>query len=787
MNTRKFTTCSLLRRLSAGAAALVVSMSLVHLASAQTNYSGVVLADDPVAYYQLQEPAGSATAYDSTTNGLDGSYNYNSDNSSPDLGQPGIDTNAALFVYGPGGENDYGDVALPASTLLAPVNPDGVTGAAFSAECWVQATTFSTPDYIVPLAASGPYSGSGLYLNGAGWNFYQSQTSPQSWQVFMRTSNQVAIVGAGANVTLLEWTYLAVTWDGTNATFYVDGQANASAPLPGYLADPSAGNIEIGGPGETGHGPFEGVVTQVAFYTNALSAAQIQHHYTVGTNEISAPPTPPSFVSEPTIPATIYSGVPITLTALVNGTKPLSYQWYSNGVAISGQTDNTYTFTPIYPDNNNASYYVFVTNSIGSTNSVTNVLAVSTNINVIAPPYSSLTYNVGSHAAFRIAANGAEPISYQWYVSADGGSTFTALTNQTADTLWLTNVQLSLNNNEYWVVASNPFTSYSNFATLSVGPRSVTVPLVGYGAIVAADNPVAFYHLDEPTNSTTAVAAVGSFDATYNNANGPVDWQYQDKVPGDTNPGVDLFDPQSALPGLGGVVDIPYALELNPYGTWTFEGWFEPTYQDPNNFRTVCSSMFNSNSSAAVYGWLIYQHPASAFTLVTYDGTGGPATFISDFGHIPLVLDSWYHLVLVNDGTTIHLYVNGVAGSASGPASDFIPDGINGDPDLNGQPVAAPSVLAERSDVDFYGFNGGVADVAFYNYPLSGSQIMNHYLGKAALNVVQTNGSITLSWPAGTLKSTSDLSQPFTPVSGATSPYVVPMNEGQSFYVISIP
>jgi hypothetical protein len=193
--------------------------------------------------------------------------------------------------------------------------------------------------------------------------------------------------------------------------------------------------------------------------------------------------------------------------------------------------------------------------------------------------------------------------------------------------------------------------------------------------------------------------------------------------------------------------------------------------------------MFKSNYSAAVFGWIIYQHPASAFTLVTFNGTGGPATFISDFGHIPLTLNSWYHLALVNNGTTIQLYVNGVAGSASGPAAGYIPDGINGDPTTG---TSAPSVLAQRSDGAFFGFNGGVDEIAFYNYALSPAQIQLHYLGKAALNFSQSSGSIVLTWTAGTLLSTTDLSQPFTPVAGATSPYTIPTTGTQAFYVVGV-
>ena len=778
---RQLTTCSFLRRLSVAGAALLTSIGAAQATG--TNYSATILADGPVAYYQMQEPAGAGTLIDSSSNALNGSYTYNDGvPPSPELGQPGIDTNAAFFTFGPAGLSDIGVATLPQSLLLAPVAADGTNGLPFSAECWVEATTLTNaPNYMVPLSMAGPYSGADAN-NGAGWNFYQAPVSPQAWQLYIRSSSQVLEVGNAANVALLQWTYLAVTYDGTNANFYVNGLLNASSPIPGYLSDPSGADGVIAGPGETGQSGYEGGITQVAFYTNVLTAAQILNHYNVGTNNISTPPAPPSFVSEPAITGNIYSGTPVTLTVLVAGTAPLTYQWYSNDVAVAGQTNNTYSFVPVYPAANNASFYVNVTNMLGSTNSVTNALTLLTNINLIAPPYTPITRNVGSHAAFRIAANGALPIGYQWLESTDG-TTFTTLTNQTDDTLWLTNVQMSMSGNEYWVVVTNPFTSYSNFATLTVQARPVNVALTGYGAVIAADSPVAYYRLNEPTNSTTATDAVGSFDGTYDNTLGPIDWQIKTGIPDDTNFGVGLFDTNFTLAGQGGVVDIPYYLELNPYGNWSFEGWFQPTYQDPNNFRTVCSSMYDFNSSAQLFGWLIYQHPASAFTLVTYNGTGAPATFISDYAHIPLDIGSWYQLVLVDNGTTVQLYVNGVAGSASGPSSLYVPNGVNGDPTLD----AADSVLAQRSDGAYFGFNGGVGEVAFYNYALSPSQIMNHYLGKAQLSYSQVNGQTILAWPIGNLLGSTNVAGPYNAISGATSPYIVPTTSSQFFYVVGVP
>src|SRR6202034_2005985 len=95
------TTCSFLQRLSVAAAALLVSIGAAEAVG--TNYSAVILADGPVAYYQLQELPGATVAADSSSNALNGTYNFN-DANSPELGLPGIDTNSILFTYGPGGE-----------------------------------------------------------------------------------------------------------------------------------------------------------------------------------------------------------------------------------------------------------------------------------------------------------------------------------------------------------------------------------------------------------------------------------------------------------------------------------------------------------------------------------------------------------------------------------------------------------------------------------------------------------------------------------------------------------
>lgn len=748
--------------------------------NARAAYPDLILSDHPVAYYRLEETSG-ATAADSSGNGFDAVFSFNSTGTFPILGEPGIDTNSVLF----NGGADFASVSIPYQPELSPTNSDGITGAPFSAECWAQATSDSLSDYTSPLAMSGAYTTS--YPSGSGWNFYQTQGPGSGWALFIRGGAVYTFFGPP--VTLLQWYHLAVTWDGAAATFYVNGVSQGSSAINYKAVDPLAGYAgAIGAGPQTGHGAFAGGVDEVAFYTNTLTAAQILDHYQLGTNSFRAPNTPPVFVSTPG-PTTNYSGTRVTFSAVVNGTQPLHYQWKRNGTIVAGATDSSYSFICYYPADDQATFSITVTNSVGLTNSPLATLTVLTNLNIIADPYS-ITRNVGSAAAFRVAASGAVPIQYQWFKGT------TAIAGQTSDTLWLTNLQSADDGSLFHAHVSNPFTSADTMdASLSVVARAVNVPLTGYAQIVAADHPVAYWRLDEPNGSVTAVDAVGSFDGTYDNSKGDITFGVPPGIPGFSNPSlasydqaVDLSDTNTLAIGRGGVVRIPYALELNPFGPWSMEAWVRPDSNDTNNnFRSVMSSLYNYNFSAAVYGWVIYQHPNSgngAWTLGLFNGTGGPGFFGSDFGHIPLIPGSWYHLVLTDDGTNIILYVNGVAGSArtTVAASGFIPNGINGDPTLS----AGSEVLGQRGDGAFFGFSGAMDEVAFYNYALAPSQIAAHSQATPLLTITRTGASVVLAWPVGTLQSATAPGGPFSDLN-QPSPYSPSTSGPPMYYRVRLP
>jgi Concanavalin A-like lectin/glucanases superfamily len=742
------------------------------------DYPTTILADNPVAYYRLEEASGSAMVDDSSGHGFTGFVNYITQADGitiyPQLGLPGIDTNSALFATSTG--IGQGDIDVPYDPALNPTT-DGTNGAPFTAEIWVQATAQSS-GYGVPLDNSCNFAQPPPWNNSAGWNFYETAGPGSTWSFSLRPNP--GFVGNGPAVTVGQWTHLVLSYNGTNATFYVNGVAFGTYAVPQYLANPgtgSASDLLMGEGPNTGQVPFDGGVDEVAVYNYALSATQVTNHYMVGTNSIRVLPTPPSFVLQPSS-ASSYAGVPVTFSAQASGTAPLSYQWARQGSGpIPNATNTTYTITPVYPGDNEAGFYVTVTNSVGHTNSAIATLTVETNLNLNYNPFS-ITRRVGSHAAFRVVANGALPITYQWHGVSN--STDQVIAGATSDTLWLSNVQASANGTVYYAQVNGPFGSaLSGQATLSIIARPTnSSPTTAYSAIVMADNPVAYWRLDEPNGSTNAVDSVGSFDGTYSSIGTDLTFGYPTGIPKDIDTAIHVTNTA--------IVTIPYALEINPVsGPWSYEFWIQPTSLS-GNFPTPISSEANPNMGANLTGWNIYQHQANVWTWNIYNGSPN-GSFTSEFADNPIVPGTWYDMVLTDDGTNLNWYSNNrlvLTESVSGLG--FIQNGVNGDPSI----AAGPTTLAIRSDGVFGGWDGGIEDVAVYNYVLNAQQIQSHFLNSPFLTAVSSGGNLILNWPVGgILQSATAVSGPYTNVNGATPPYSTPisLSAPHVFYRVNMP
>ena len=756
---------------------LLAGMAMLGIQQAgAVDYPTTILGDNPVAYYRLEEANGSATVADSTANGNTGFVTYSTQSDGitifPQLGIPGIDTNAALFATSTG--DTQGNIDVPVNSTINPVLPDGITGAPFSVELWVQAS-LQPGNFEVPLDDSSDFGQPPPFNNSAGWNIYQTAGPGSTWSYSIRPSP--GFVGNGPAVVLGQWTHLVLSYDGTNAIFYVNGVVGIAAiPIAQFLANNGAEDLKFGEGPATGFAPYDGAIDEVALYNYPLSAVQVANHYAVGTNSIRPSSVAPFFVTQPAPTVSAYAGVPVTLTSQAGGTAPLAYQWSKQGTgAISGATNNNYTFTPAYPADNGASFFVTVTNSVGSTNSSLATLTVLTNLNLDYSPFS-ISRRAGGYAAFRAVADGALPITYQWHSVSNAVDA--TIAGATSDTLWLSNIQASASGVSYYAQITGPFGNLpSGQATLTVIPAVPSPgPVTAYSKVVAADSPVGYWRLDETNGSTVAADSAGSFDGAYSFSGTDLTFGYPTGIPHDIDTAIHVTDTA--------VVTIPYALELNPVsGPWSYEFWIQPTSLDPNNFHTPISSVDNRTMGAHRFGWNVYQHAAGVWTWNLFSGGNDSGSFSSEFTDNPIVPGTWYHMVLTDDGTNMNWYSNNRLVLTLNPKSlGFVQNGTNGDPGVAGGPIT----LAIRSDGVFGGWDGGIEDVAVYNYVLQPPQIQNHFLNTTHLTAVKSGSNLMLAWPVGTLQSATTVNGPYTDVGGATSPFPVSPTQPKLFYRVHI-
>jgi hypothetical protein len=304
---------------------LVVGWSTT--ASAQqtlTNgYSQAVLADQPVVYYQFQESPGATSAVDSSGNGNTGLYN------NVILGNTNTQTLLGYAAAFNPSSNSYVSVpALPGSATLGGAGNNQVT-----IECWINpASTGGSAIYANPWLP-----GALNYLwdwNGPGIQFSLNGNNSTGTTVF--DSNPPIPTG--------QWTYVVTVYDATAAivTVYVNGIAvgsNTFLATSPISFDPG----QIGAQTSAGGRYFNGLIDDFAIYTNTLSLDRIQAHYAAAAG---------AFVSITNQPKSVgvlvgHKGTFTTGATVVGANLALTYQWYTNGVAIAGATNASYTTWPV--------------------------------------------------------------------------------------------------------------------------------------------------------------------------------------------------------------------------------------------------------------------------------------------------------------------------------------------------------------------------------------------------------------------------------------------------------
>lgn len=157
----------------------------------------------------------------------------------------------------------------------------------------------------------------------------------------------------------------------------------------------------------------------------ATYTATVQNVYNGATYTLTTSPAiltviaPPIFSTQPS-GQVVQVGAPVAMTAAIQGLAVTTFQWRKNDIDIPGATNSTLALAAA-AISDAGTYTVVATNSEGSTTSQEAVLVV----NQTTPPSITtgpvnITIAANDRAELRITAQGAGPLSYQWYQGPSG-------------------------------------------------------------------------------------------------------------------------------------------------------------------------------------------------------------------------------------------------------------------------------------------------------------------------------------------------------------------------------
>ncbi|HEX3716987.1 MAG TPA: LamG domain-containing protein, partial [Verrucomicrobiae bacterium] len=265
---------------------------------AQSFYFKAVTNLSPVAYWPLQETNTPAAADVETNLGTLGSLanaNY------ADL--QGTSPVNRGFTGALAGDTDPAEnfTGLANCYLATPAILTNLAQGPFTIEFWAWPTntTFGMPigkaGYEAQNGGGSPGAGGGSPIGGWTVDWHRS-TAVWDMQIFhggTGTAGATYIYGTAGASSTTGWQHVVFTYDGTNVTFYWNGQSNAVLAAT-YLPDTwspltiGAGRLADNATGDPGGHRFGGAIDEVALYSNALSANDVLAHYEAATNTAPA-------------------------------------------------------------------------------------------------------------------------------------------------------------------------------------------------------------------------------------------------------------------------------------------------------------------------------------------------------------------------------------------------------------------------------------------------------------------------------------------------------------------
>ena len=157
-------------------------------------------------------------------------------------------------------------------------------------------------------------------------------------------------------------------------------------------------------------------------------------------------PAAPTIVSNP-VPQSLPASSNVTFSVTAAGSQPMVYQWFFSNAPISGATAAQYSLVGIQAGNS-GNYQVVVSNGLGSATSTVAALTVTPLAPYFTTQPAGAAVSGGSSRTLSGAANGSQPISYQWQHNG------TNVPGATQSSLRLTNLAFT-DSGPYVLLASN--------------------------------------------------------------------------------------------------------------------------------------------------------------------------------------------------------------------------------------------------------------------------------------------------------------------------------------------
>ncbi len=527
--------------------------------------------------------------------------------------------------------------------------------------------------------------------NGVTLEAWVNPTTPTNWQAVIvkersgglsyavyassDTNRPVAALHTTTDVNLYAvsqllantWTHLAMTYNGSNLVLYVNGVQSASQGLAGAMAV-STSPLRIGGDSVWGE-YFKGLIDEVRIYNRALSAAEIQ-------NDMNAPIN--------SAPQTGLTLAPGTFTISTSGGMQ---QLTATATYSDGSTQNvTANSATTYASSNTA---VVTVNTSGQVKAVANGTATVTatygglsasstaTVSVAPPVQNGITV---TPAAFTVAPAGTQQLTVT--ATYSDGSTQNVTTNA-ATTYTSSNPAAATVNTTGQVkgVATGTATitaSFGGFAGSATATVSSTPPPTGL---------VAAYNFNEGAGTTVA-------DASGNGNTGTIS--------GATWTSAGRYGGALSFNGANAWVTINDASSLHLTTALTLEAWVNP--QALSGWQ---AALVKESTGDLVYS--IYVNTGDNQAAGTLNVRGTDVTVNDPSADAQVPMNTWTHLAVTFDGSTLRLYINGFLINSVANA---------------GQLTTSSGALRIGGD-SIWGeyFNGIIDEIRIYNRALSAAEI----------------------------------------------------------------